>query len=200
MGKSCVFPLIAVSYLTAFTPRHTSLMSPTIRAATTSDIPAVMQIAREHDLGGKDAERAKREGFLVSAFPAEVYHRLLTHLRVAELDGEIAGFTLTFSSGELPPEVHDEHRIISVVGDDPYFLIKQVGVAIRFQKRGVGRAMYQDLIDGLRVPCFAPIVLVPTHRNVLSIKFHEALGFRQVETLKNERGQDKSGLWCKFPD
>ncbi|MGV3663334.1 MAG: GNAT family N-acetyltransferase [Prosthecobacter sp.] len=170
-----------------------------IRPATADDVPAVIRIATEHDLGGKSPERVRAEGFLVSAYPAALYLRLLKHLSVATVDGEVAAFTLTFPSDEVPPEVTDGERIVSVIGNSPYFLIKQVGVAIKQQKTGLARAMYQKHLAGLQVPAFAPIVLAPANRNIVSIAFHEKMGFRQVETLKDAQGQDVSGLWCKQP-
>lgn len=155
-----------------------------------------MQIAAEHDISKKTPERIRNEGYLVSAYPAEMYHRCLDRLFVALINDEIAGFTLTFYKGGLPPEVEkDKLRIETIVGQGNYFLIKQVGVAIKHQKRGVGRAMYNYHLHGLEIPAFAPIVINPEHRNITSVAFHEALEFRQTDTLLTDEGRPISGLW-----
>ncbi|HYF36872.1 MAG TPA: hypothetical protein VD994_16365, partial [Prosthecobacter sp.] len=116
---------------------------------------------------------------------------------VALAGSEVAGFTLTFMRHELPPEVKDGPRIESVIGDAPYFLIKQVGVALAHQRRKVGRALYEHLLSGLTIPAFAPIVISPDHVNICSTAFHEKLGFTQVESLNDAHGQPISGLWCR---
>jgi|GEM_PF-3579975 len=175
-------------------------MSTTLRSARKEDIDHLLAISSEHELKTKNPERIRAEGFLVSAYPREVYQRNLKHITIAEVNGEFAGFTLTFPSEETPPEVApDVARIQTVIGAAPFFLIKQVATRVKFQKYGVGRAMYERHLSGQKVPAFAPIVLQPPNRNLVSIAFHERMGFKQAESIRDEHGDEKSGLWCWTP-
>jgi GNAT superfamily N-acetyltransferase len=175
-------------------------MSITIRSAREDDVGHLLAVSAEHELKTKTPERIRAEGFLVSAYPAPFYIRNLKHISIAEIEGEFAGFTLTFPSAETPPEVEpDVERIRTVIGDEDYFIIKQVATVVKFQKHGVGRAMYERHLSGLNVRAFAPIVLLPPKRNLVSIAFHERMGFRQAESIPDEHGNERSGLWCWRP-
>jgi hypothetical protein len=176
-------------------------MSTTLRSAHGEDIDHLLAISSEHELKTKTPERIRAEGFLVSAYPRDVYQRNLKHITIAEVNGEFAGFTLTFPSNDTPPEVaRDVARIQTVIGAAPFFLFKQVATRVPFQKKfGVGRAMYEHYLSGLKVPAFAPIILQPPNRNLVSIAFHDRMGFKQAESIRDEHGNEKSGLWCWTP-
>jgi predicted GNAT superfamily acetyltransferase len=164
----------------------------TIRPAEPADVAAIVAITKQHELTTKNPDRVAREGFLISGYPPEKYLRWISRLHIAQVGEAVAGFTLSFRRALLPAEVEDSDQVYIAAGSQDFLLIKQVGVALEYQKRSIGRKLYQAILAGFGGPAFAPIIRGP-QRNTVSIAFHEALGFRCVQKYASN-GFDR-GIW-----
>lgn len=104
---------------------------------------------------------------------------------IAELDGRFAGFA---KAG-----VWRERAAYRRTAESAVY------VATFARRRGVGRALYQSLIDDLRSRGFHTLVAGITLPNAPSVALHESVGFRHVATFsevghKFDRWHDV-GFW-----
>lgn len=78
---------------------------------------------------------------------------------------------------------------------DAYARTAEVGIYVRpeFQGRGVGKALYRELIERCRAAGYHLLVGGVTLPNEASVKLHESVGFEHVGTFK-ECGR-KFGAW-----
>jgi phosphinothricin acetyltransferase len=102
-------------------------------------------------------------------------HRFL----VAELDGAVAGYAYGCRWAERP--AYDWAVEVSVY------------VAAGRQGRGVGRALYAELLGSLRAQGFRVAVAGITLPNPASIALHESMGFEPIGTLRDIGW--KRGAW-----
>jgi len=148
-------------------------MTPAIRPAKITDIPAITRIyaqAVEHGTASFEltppgqAEMTRRlHDLTTKGFP----------YLVAEIDGVLAGYAYAGLYRSRPA-----YRL--TVEDSVY-------IAPDLQRRGIGRALLAALIDAAEVRGFRQMIAVigdPT-KQAASIGLHEALGFRQVGMLEN---------------
>jgi phosphinothricin acetyltransferase len=148
-------------------------MTPTIRPAKITDIPAITRIyaqAVEHGTASFEltppgqAEMTRRlHNLTTKGFP----------YLVAEVDGVLAGHAYAGLYRSRPAYQR-------TVEDSVY-------IAPDLQRRGVGRALLAALIDAAEVRGFRQMIAVigdPT-KQAASIGLHEALGFRHVGILEN---------------
>jgi predicted GNAT superfamily acetyltransferase len=108
---------------------------------------------------------------------------------VAEVDGEIAGFCLVLAPGA-------DYDSVNYVwfGDhyDDFVYLDRVAISPDFQRRGIGRAMYDEVER--RAAAVRPgasqftleVNLEP--RNEESLQFHDRLGFVEVGQQDTEYG------------
>ena len=100
--------------------------------------------------------------------------------RVAEVDGELAGFLIAVREGTD----YDSENYVWFSEHYPEFLyIDRIVIDEPFRSAGVGRKFYEDVRDhalatGVKVVT-AEIDTEPVY-NEPSLKFHEAMGFREV--------------------
>ncbi len=148
-------------------------MTPAIRSANITDIPAITRIyaqAVEHGTASFEltppdqAEMTRRlHDLTTKGFP----------YLVAEIDGALAGYAYAGLYRSRPA-----YRL--TVEDSVY-------IAPDLQRRGVGRALLAALIDAAEVRGFRQMIAVigdPT-KQAASIGLHEAFGFRHVGILEN---------------
>ena len=156
-------------------------MTPAIRPAKITDIPAITRIyaqAVEHGTASFEltppgqAEMTRRlHDLTTKGFP----------YLVAEIDGVLAGYAYAGLYRSRPA-----YRL--TVEDSVY-------IAPDLQRRGIGRALLAALIDAAEVRGFRQMIAVngdPT-KQAASIGLHEALGFRHVGMLENVGF--KQGRW-----
>ncbi len=152
-----------------------------IRAASTEDFPAIRSL--------NDAvvtlTSSMDESRITSLHAMSCYHR------VVEEDGEVSAFLLVFGSGSRYDSPHyqwfDERY-------DNYAYVDRIVVHRRAQGRGLGRRLYEDLFAWAaqrrvdKIVCeynAAPV-------NEISREFHQALGFREISTVKLSAGKQVS--------
>ena len=106
-------------------------------------------------------------------------HRARYPTLVAELDGGFAGFCKAGPWRERAA----------------YAWTVETGVYVRpaLHRRGVGRALYAPLLDGLRAQGFQTVVAGIALPNDASVRLHEALGFAKVAHVA--RAGWKFGAW-----
>lgn len=109
-------------------------------------------------------------------------HAIASHHRVAVIDGVITGFLLAMRSGA--DYVNDNFRWFSA--RYPRFVyVDRIVVSSGFSGRGIGSALYDDLLDAARHDADAHVVceynIEPP--NPASAKFHMKYGFEEVGVL-----------------
>ncbi|MGA8258078.1 MAG: N-acetyltransferase family protein [Nocardioides sp.] len=159
-----------------------------VRAATVADLPAIKSIYDVH-------VRTTTATFDVQPPPIEYWEQRLSssavgdHLLVATTTGD-AGTVLgyAYSSTYRPRPAYDRTRETSV-----YLAAEALG-------RGLGRALYEALIDLLRQDGVHTVLAVVARPNEPSEALHRACGFDLVGVLpevgrKFDRWVD-TGLWA----
>jgi len=156
-------------------------MTLAIRPAKTSDIPAITRIyahAVEHGTASfeltppDESEMARR----MSDLTGKGYPYI-----VAEIDGVFAGYAYAG-----PYRVRPAYRLT---------VENSVYIAPAIQRRGVGRALLEALIEASAAGGFRQMIAVigDSTKQAASIGLHEALGFRHVGIL--EHVGFKHGRW-----
>jgi phosphinothricin acetyltransferase len=146
--------------------------NPLIRHVTAGDLPAIHRIYSHsvlHDTASWE---------LSPPDEAEMRRRMTTILEagypylVAELDGQVAGYTYANSYRPRPG-----YRF--TVEDSVY-------VAAGMQRRGLGRLLLGELITACEVQGYRQLIaVIGDSQNAGSLALHGALGFVQVGLLSN---------------
>ena len=150
-----------------------------VRTATTDDIPAMAAIyGREatHGHATFDVEPRPHDAWLpyvASTAPGDVA------LVATDAEGRVLGYA---TASTYRPKPAYEHTREATVYVDP-----------GAQGRGVGRALYAELLDRLRAADVHVVVAVVALPNDASTALHASLGFTPVGTLR-EVGR-KHGRW-----
>ena len=140
-----------------------------IRPATDPDLPAVAAIY-DHEVAHRDRDlRPRAAAARVVGGPAG-QHRAGDHLLVAEQDGEVLGYA--YSSSYRPRRATAHTRETSIyLADDA-------------QGQGLGRRMYDDLLDRLVADGMHLALAVIALPNPASVALHRAFGFEEVGVMR----------------
>lgn len=140
----------------------------------------VIRDVREHEL---DSVLALNNNAGLAILPLDMarvrhFYEAAEYFRVAERDGNLAGFLVGFGSGSG----HDSSNFGWFSGRYPsFFYIDRIVVASRRRGGGVGRAFYADVQSyaELRYPQLACEVFLD-HGADPALLFHGSFGFREV--------------------
>ena len=143
-----------------------------IRPRTDADMSTITEIYAHHVLNGASSweltppdvtEMTKRARALeAGGFP----------YFVADLDGEIAGYTYAGAYRPRPA-----YR---------YTVENSVYINDQLRRGGIGTALLQELIDACAALGFRQMIgIIGDSKNLQSIQFHEKMGFTQMGTVKN---------------
>jgi len=149
-----------------------------IRAAALTDRDAILAVNREGQPG------------VTALLPGEVEACIAraTLFRVAEFDGELAGYLIGFGAGFA--SMGDEYAWFSARYAS-FVYVDQIAVAGRFWRRRIGSALYADLEreaarrDIQRIVC--EVNLRPP--NPRSLAFHAHLGFEEAGQMEVSDGR-----------
>lgn len=150
----------------------------------------VIRDVREHEL---DSVLALNNNAGLAILPLDAarvrrFHETAEYFRVAERDGNLAGFLVGFGS-------HSDHDSCNFAWFQQrypsFFYIDRIVVASRRRGGGVGRAFYADVQSyaELRYPQMACEVFLD-HGADAALLFHGSFGFREVgqNTMSNADG------------
>lgn len=157
----------------------------TLRDATAADHAAVLALNNAHEPH-------------VNALDAEAFRRLVAlaaHFRVAEDEAGLLGFVLCVPSGEA--YWSENYRWFGSRFDD-FLYLDRVVVAPRARRRGVGRALYDDLharANGRWPRVTLEVNLRPP--NPVSIVFHEAMGYVGVGVRASDDGDKAVQMFAR---
>ena len=140
----------------------------------------VIRDVREHEL---DSVLALNNNAGLAILPLDaarlrLFYETAEYFRVAERDGNLAGFLVGFGSGAA----HDSSNFAWFGERYPqFFYIDRIVVASRRRGGGVGRAFYADVqsFAELRYPQLACEVFLD-HGADPALLFHGSFGFREV--------------------
>lgn len=148
-----------------------------IEDATEQDLPAIHALNQAEVPAVSDITFAELEWFFAHA----------AGLRVARIDGALAGFLLGLGPGL--DYASPNYRWFSARYPDFYY-IDRLAVDAAWRRRGVARALYEDA--ELRAGrAGAPLLACEVNerpRNDASLAFHEALGFEPVGRQETDAG------------
>ena len=153
----------------------------------------VIRDVREHDL---DSVLALNNAAGPSILPLDAarlrrFHADADYFRIAERDGNLAGFLVGFGAGTP----HDSSNFAWFGERYPdFFYIDRIVVARRRRGGGVGRAFYADVSSyaELRHPNLACEVFLDDG-NDPALLFHGSFGFREVGQRVMDCGDGKPG-------
>jgi L-amino acid N-acyltransferase YncA len=142
---------------------------------------AVVRPAQAGDLAGAAAIYDEQVLTGISTFdleppPVSYWEHLLEstetgdHFLVADERGEIVGFA--YSSAYRPRPAYRLTREVSVYLSD------------RARGRGLGRRMYDDLLDRVRADGIHAVLALVAQPNPASVALHEACGFECLGTMR----------------
>ncbi|MEZ5063562.1 MAG: GNAT family N-acetyltransferase [bacterium] len=151
-----------------------------------------------------DAIRAMNQAAqpAVSDLPREEldwFAREAPYLRVADVDGRLAGFLI----GLVPGAAYDSENYAYFEANwDSWAYVDRIVVADGFRGAGVGQAFYADFErfarerGAVRITC----EVNTRPRNETSLRFHARAGFREVGTQDTEGGKKTVSLLVKDLD
>lgn len=110
----------------------------------------------------------------------EYFREISEMLRVATVDGELAAFLIAVREGTD----YDSENYVWFSEHYPQFLyVDRVVVDESFRGSGIGRRMYEDVREravATGVPVITAEIDTEPVYNRASLKFHQAMGFREV--------------------
>ena len=114
---------------------------------------------------------------------------------VAEVDGKSAAFLIAIREGNGEYESENYRWFNSHY--DSFLYVDRIVIDTEFRRAGLGRELYgivfeQALKDG--VPLVTAEIDIEPDYNEGSIRFHEAMGFKEVDTLVIRNGKLKVSL------
>lgn len=148
-----------------------------LRDATSEDLPAI------HALN----EAAVPAVSTISPADAAWFLEVAACLRVAEIDGALAGFLVGLRPGVDYASVN--YAWFSAHYDDFYY-IDRLAVDAAYRRRGVASALYDD-VERRALEAGAPMLACEVNlhpRNEESLAFHAARGFHEVGRQDTEGG------------
>ena len=154
-----------------------------IRDITEADFPAVLEMNLESVHFLSPLSRGRLEMLLVQS----AYHRVVEH------DGQVVAFILTFCA----EADYDSPNFLWFTNRYPSFLyIDRLVVRDGFRNKGFGKMLYRDLMAFCRernlprITC--EVDVVPP--NPVSLRFHQAHGFREVGSHRPYDGKKQVSL------
>jgi uncharacterized protein len=121
------------------------------------------------------------------------------YFRVAEIESEIAAFLVVLDATTDYDSINYRWFRERYAA---FLYVDRIAVDPRFQRRGLGQALYQDLFAETRrrgvARICAEVNLEPP--NPGSIAFHRALGFRKVGELEHPDGGKKVAMFVREED
>ncbi len=158
-----------------------------IRDIAESDFPAVLELNSESVHFLSPLSRGRLETLLAQS----AYHKVL------EQDGRIIAFIMTFSADAD----YDSPNFLWFKERYPSFLyIDRLVVRDGFRNKGVGKMLYRDLMvycrerNLPRITC--EVDIVPP--NPVSLRFHQAHGFREIGSHRPYDGKKQVSLMEKL--
>ena len=157
----------------------------------------VIRDVREHEL---DSVLALNNNAGLAILPLDAakvrrFHETAEYFRVAERDGNLAGFLVGFGSGST----HDSCNFAWFQQRYPsFFYIDRIVVASRRRGGGVGRAFYADVQSyaELRYPKLACEVLLD-HGADPALLFHGSFGFKEVGQNTMDQARVRASMLMK---
>jgi predicted GNAT superfamily acetyltransferase len=148
-----------------------------LRDAVADDLPAIHAINQANVPAVGDITFAELEWYFAEA----------AALRVAEIDGLVAGFLLALQPGLDYSSLN--YAWFSARYTD-FCYIDRVAVGEQWRRRGVARALYAD-IEAYARAMSAPLLACEVNlrpRNDMSLAFHERQGFIEVGQQDTDGG------------
>jgi len=148
-----------------------------LREAVMADLPAIHAINQANLPAVSDITFADLKWFFANA----------AALRVAEIDGVVAGFVLALRPGLDYASLN--YTWFSARYTDFYY-IDRLAVATDWRRRGIARALYADL-EAFAEAVTAPLLACEVNlrpRNNVSLAFHEQQGFVEVGRQDTDGG------------
>jgi predicted GNAT superfamily acetyltransferase len=141
-------------------------MTHRLRPMTDADHAAVVALNDRHVELTAPMDEARLVEFAAAA----------EHADVIEVDGDFAGFVLTFGPGA---EYDGAHYLWFAERYDDYCYLDRIVIHEDFQRRGLGSFAYDELEGSCGRPVFALEVNIDPP-NEPSLAFHRARGFAEV--------------------
>jgi predicted GNAT superfamily acetyltransferase len=154
-----------------------------IRPATFEDLDRILAINLEweHFLSPLDAAALER------------LHQQSAYHRVFQVDSGVAGFLLVLREGA---DYQSPNYLWHASRSQRFLYVDRIAVSGVLPRRGIGAALYDDLIQFARESGIDTITcefnLVP--RNLASERFHHRLGFEEVGSQWLEKGKKRVSL------
>jgi len=148
-----------------------------LRDAVAADLPAIHAINQANVPAVSDITFAELEWFFAKAGA----------LRVAEFDGEVAGFLLALQPGL---DYTSLNYVWFSARYADFWYIDRVAVGEDWRRRGIARALYADAEAHARAVA-APLLACEVNlrpRNDQSLAFHEEQGFIEVGQQDTDGG------------
>lgn len=143
-----------------------------IRPRTDEDMPAITKIYAHHVLNGVSSWELSPPDVKEMTDRAHTLEAGNFPYLVAEIDGQIAGYTYAGAYRPRPA-----YR---------YTVENSVYINDHMRRGGIGTALLQELIDACTALGFRQMIgIIGDSQNLQSIQFHEKMGFIQMGIVKN---------------
>ncbi len=148
-----------------------AVTSPTLRPIADADVPAVLALNHRfvEMLSPLDADRL---AWLVG---------LADHADVIDVDGEVAGFVVTFRPGTAYDS--ENYRWFADRYDDAFYYLDRIVVAERFRRRGLAGVVYDAMEAVAREHGRMTLEVNVDPPNDGSLAFHGSRGYAEVGRL-----------------
>ena len=153
-----------------------------IRETVAADLPAALDLNNRNDPAINSLDAPEIERLLGMAALA------LT----AEVDGEFAGFCITFPPGVDYASLN--YGWFSRNFDD-FVYLDRIAVDTAYRRLGIGRAFYSHIVErftGVFQYLLCEVNVRP--RNETSLQFHDSIGFREVGQQDTDGGKKTVSL------
>ena len=160
------------------------------RSTNDQELQQILELQRRNLPDSLSDDVQKKEGFVTVSHDFDLLKRMhdkCPHFIVTS-DDKVVGYALS-----MHPDFGNEIEVLipmfteinaQLATDEPFIVMGQICIDVNFRKQGIFRALYKEMLNGIRQE-YHQIITEVDQRNQRSLQAHLAIGFKPLSVYKS---------------